>query len=101
VYTTDYTRLLSLGRLSDTKSRPGGSRRQSGEFLLPYEVVRTAPDPDGTLLAFCQSTYGARRTSRLGSGLRSSAALTNSVSLSKLAFILVAVGAGHVGRYTR
>ncbi|HEY3785083.1 MAG TPA: DUF5996 family protein [Steroidobacteraceae bacterium] len=30
-----------------------------GEFLLPYEVVRTASDPDGTLLAFLQSTYEA------------------------------------------
>lgn len=30
-----------------------------GEFLLPYEVVRTAADPDGALLAFLQSTYEA------------------------------------------
>jgi hypothetical protein len=30
-----------------------------GEFLLPYEAVRTAPDPDATLLAFLQSTYEA------------------------------------------
>jgi len=30
-----------------------------GEFLLPYEVVRTAPDPDAALLAFLQSTYEA------------------------------------------
>jgi hypothetical protein len=30
-----------------------------GEFLLPYDAVRTAPDPDGTLLAFLQSTYEA------------------------------------------
>jgi hypothetical protein len=28
-----------------------------GEFLLPYDTVRTASDPDGTLLAFLQSTY--------------------------------------------
>jgi hypothetical protein len=28
-----------------------------GEFLLSYEVVRTAPDPEATLLAFLQSTY--------------------------------------------
>ena len=31
------------------------------------------------LLAFCQSTYDARRTSRIGSELRSSADLTNSI----------------------
>ncbi|HEY2480568.1 MAG TPA: DUF5996 family protein, partial [Caulobacteraceae bacterium] len=30
-----------------------------GEFLLPYEAVRTAADPDETLLAFLQSTYEA------------------------------------------
>jgi hypothetical protein len=30
-----------------------------GEFLLPYDAVRTAPDPDATLLAFLQSTYEA------------------------------------------
>jgi hypothetical protein len=30
-----------------------------GEFLLPYEAVRTAADPEATLLAFLQSTYEA------------------------------------------
>lgn len=30
-----------------------------GEFLLPYDAVRAAPDPDAALLAFCQSTYDA------------------------------------------
>jgi hypothetical protein len=30
-----------------------------GEFLLPYEAVRTASDPDATLRAFLQSTYDA------------------------------------------
>jgi len=30
-----------------------------GEYLLPYEAVRTADDPDETLLAFLQSTYEA------------------------------------------
>lgn len=29
------------------------------EFILPYDAVREAPDPDGTLLAFLQSTYEA------------------------------------------
>jgi len=32
---------------------------QLGEFLLPYEAVRTAADPDADLLAFLQSTYEA------------------------------------------
>jgi len=30
-----------------------------GEFLLPYDAVRTAPDPDAALLAFLQTTYEA------------------------------------------
>jgi hypothetical protein len=30
-----------------------------GEFVLPYEMVRTAADPDEALLAFLQSTYEA------------------------------------------
>ncbi len=30
-----------------------------GEFLLPYEAVRTASDPDAVLLSFLQSTYEA------------------------------------------
>jgi hypothetical protein len=28
-----------------------------GEFILPYEAVRTAADPAATLLTFLQSTY--------------------------------------------
>ncbi|HEY3412731.1 MAG TPA: DUF5996 family protein [Armatimonadota bacterium] len=30
-----------------------------GEFVLPYEIVRTAANPDATLLAFAQSAYEA------------------------------------------
>ena len=30
-----------------------------GEFLLPYEAVRTAARPDDVLLEFLQSTYEA------------------------------------------
>jgi hypothetical protein len=30
-----------------------------GEFVLPYEAVRSAPDPDSALLAFLASTYRA------------------------------------------
>jgi hypothetical protein len=32
---------------------------ENGQFLLPYETVRTADDPDATLLAFLDSTYEA------------------------------------------
>jgi len=30
-----------------------------GEFVLPYEAMRTSADPDEALLAFLQSTYEA------------------------------------------
>lgn len=30
-----------------------------GEWLLPYEAVRSAPDPEATLMRFLQSTYRA------------------------------------------
>jgi hypothetical protein len=30
-----------------------------GEFILPYDAVRTAADPEGTLLEFLNSTYAA------------------------------------------
>jgi len=35
---------------------------QLREFVLPYEAVRTAKDPDATLLQFAQSTYDAAST---------------------------------------
>jgi Family of unknown function (DUF5996) len=33
--------------------------RDLGEFILPYDVVRQAANPDDTLLAFLQTTYEA------------------------------------------
>lgn len=33
-----------------------------GEFILPYELVRTAADPDAVLLEFLQRTYEAAAT---------------------------------------
>jgi hypothetical protein len=33
--------------------------KELGEFLLPYEAMRGARDPDAALLAFLQSTYDA------------------------------------------
>lgn len=33
--------------------------QELGEFLLPYEAVRTAADPEAMLMAFLQSTYEA------------------------------------------
>lgn len=34
-------------------------QRGAGEFVLPYEAVATAPDPDRTLTEFLHSTYAA------------------------------------------
>lgn len=40
---------------------PGAARFDTGlgEYLLPYEAVRTAADPEAALMAFLQSTYAA------------------------------------------
>lgn len=45
----------------DVTVRPEGARFDSelGEFVLQYELVRTAADPDGFLMEFLQSTYEA------------------------------------------
>jgi hypothetical protein len=44
-----------------TKVRPDAAffGEALGEFILPYDVVRTADDPDKVLLDFLQSTYEA------------------------------------------
>jgi hypothetical protein len=41
--------------------RPGaaGWNAERGEFVMPYEAVRTSADPAATLLEFLQSTYDA------------------------------------------
>ena len=43
---------------------PAGARWDDdlAEFVLPYELVRTAEDPDALLLTFLQSTYEAAAT---------------------------------------
>ncbi|GAB3770736.1 DUF5996 family protein [Ramlibacter monticola] len=46
---------------ADAPVQPQGAyySRELREFILPYEVVRQAADPDAALLAFLQSTYEA------------------------------------------
>jgi hypothetical protein len=43
------------------KVRPGAAFyfNDYGQFILPYETVRTASDPEATLMEFLQSTYDA------------------------------------------
>ncbi len=46
---------------AEFKSAPAGAYfdQKLGEFVLPYEVVRTSRDPEATLMAFLESTYRA------------------------------------------
>jgi hypothetical protein len=46
---------------AEAKVAPAEARFDAGlgEFVLDYEAVRTARDPDAALLAFLRSTYGA------------------------------------------
>ena len=37
-------------------------QHELGEFILPYDAVRTAKSPDEVLLSFLQSTYEAEAT---------------------------------------
>jgi Family of unknown function (DUF5996) len=48
----------------DAAVSPPGARWDDtlSEFVLPYELVRTAADPDGLLLEFLQRTYDAAAT---------------------------------------
>ena len=46
---------------AQTRVQPDAARfdKDLGEFVLDYDAVRTAADPDATLLAFLESTYAA------------------------------------------
>jgi hypothetical protein len=50
--------------LESVPVRPSAAyyHRELGEFLLPYEAVRTAADPDATLRLFIDSTYASFAT---------------------------------------
>ena len=41
------------------RARPDAAyyHRELGEFILPYEAVRTAPEPEAAIRAFVESTY--------------------------------------------
>lgn len=46
---------------ADARIRPDAARFDAalGEFILDYDAVRAAPDPDAALLGFLESTYAA------------------------------------------
>ncbi|HET7636990.1 MAG TPA: DUF5996 family protein [Candidatus Limnocylindria bacterium] len=48
----------------DARVGPAGARfdERRGEFLLPYDTVRTSADPDAAVLEFLQTTYEAAAT---------------------------------------
>lgn len=48
-------------RFAEARIQPEAAfyNEELGEFLLPYAAVRSAEDPDATLLSFLQSTYDA------------------------------------------
>jgi len=50
--------------LKDAQILPAGAyyHRELSEFILPYDLVRTAPSPDEALLSFVDSTYEAAST---------------------------------------
>jgi hypothetical protein len=50
--------------LREARIEPAAARYEPsmGEFLLSYEAVRTAPDPDAALHAFIDTTYAAAAT---------------------------------------
>jgi Family of unknown function (DUF5996) len=52
-------------QFKDCPVKPDGAAFNStlGEFLLPYDEVRKAADPDAALLSFLQSTYEAAASS--------------------------------------
>src|SRR4029077_9988526 len=51
----------ALEGLADATIQPDAAEWNAarGEFLLPYDAVRTSPDPEAALMAFLASTYGA------------------------------------------
>jgi hypothetical protein len=50
--------------LKEARVRPEAAyyHRELGEFILPYEAVRTAASPDEAILAFVESTYDRAAT---------------------------------------
>jgi hypothetical protein len=52
--------------LGEARVEPDAARFDAamGEFVLPYDAVRTSADPQAALLAFMESTYRAAATSR-------------------------------------
>ena len=70
---------------ADAQVRPNEASylTQLHEFILPYDAVRTAADPDAALLEFAQSTYDA--ASSLGKWDRAGAGRSAAASASLVA----------------
>lgn len=50
--------------LKEARVEPAAAyyHQELGEFILPYEAVRTAPDPDRVLMSFIETTYDRAAT---------------------------------------
>jgi len=66
---------IPFRRITDYLVQPEAAyfHQALGEFILPYEAVRTADDPDQTLLSFLQTTYELLPSRQDGIGARSNA----------------------------
>jgi hypothetical protein len=54
-------RFHTAGPFGDAPVEPAAASfyQPLGEFVLPYEAVRTAADPEAALMAFLTTTYAA------------------------------------------
>lgn len=52
-------RRLAFPRRQYVPRRPAFWSRDLSEYILPYDAVRTADDPEQTLMEFLTSTYAA------------------------------------------
>ena len=52
----------------EARARPDAAfyHRELGEFILPYEAVRTSDSPEDAIRAFVESTYEAAPSSPAG-----------------------------------
>ena len=56
---TQISRSRAVRSVSFGVPPPGAYNKDVGQFILPYEAVRTADAPDDVLMQFLQSTYEA------------------------------------------
>lgn len=53
------TRSQHIKKIDSPLTAAAAFSKELGEFILPYDAVRTASDPEAALTAFLDSTYAA------------------------------------------